>query len=367
MDALNTILQNIGIEKNTSILIGKNGCGKSRLLDQLRTSLKTQNITTVAIANCIHDKFTNTDSDPNFLGARLGLEMSNIALISALESTSTNENIIFTLGKILDYAGYQNEIGISLPIESPLTFEQTKKIFNTVDSETETNRIISSINFYLHKAIDGVLWIEMHSGSQDLISRSHIVNLIKFSRILNHEKRNNNISFTLRKKNGQALPFEKISSGESNQITFSFFIASKISQDTVIFIDEPENSLHPEWQREYINNLNNLFHYYNPKFIIATHSPLLISDECITYRIEDYRVVDVIDGDKGIEETLWRMFEIIEPESSFLSRQIVHILEDYSTRQLSQNETIRTLKALQRATTDIRQRDAISEIISLLP
>lgn len=366
MDALNTILRNIGVEKNTSILIGKNGCGKSQLLDQLRTSLQKQDITTVAIANCIHDKFTHADSDPNFLGARLGLEMSNTALISALESISTNESIIFTLGKILAYAGYQNEIGISLPVESPLSLEQTKKIFNTLDSETETARINSSINFYLNKAIDGVLWIELHSGSRDLLSRDHIVNFITFSKIFSNEKCRNNISFIL-KKNGRPLPFEKISSGESNQIIFSFFIASKISQNTVILIDEPENSLHPEWQREYVNNLNNLFHYYNPKFVIATHSPLVISDECITYRIENYRVIDIIRGDKGIEETLWRMFGIIEPESSFLSRYIVHVLEDYSSGNLSKNETIRTLNALQRATTDTRQIDAIFEVISLLP
>ena len=367
MDVIERTIIDIDTEKTVSILIGKNGSGKSQILDRLRTSFKKQNRTTIAIANCIHDKFTDTENDQNFLGARLGLEMSNTALIGALNSTFSNENIIFTLGKILDYTGYKDEIGISLPIKTPLTLEDARKIHNAFDSEIEANNLTTSLNFYLKHAQSGILWIELHSSTRDLISRAHIKNLIKLSEIFNHGKHNKNINVILKHKNGHILPFEKISSGESNQIVFSFFIASKIEQDAVILIDEPENSLHPEWQREYIKNLNNLFHYYNPKFIIATHSPLIISDECVTYRIEDYQIIDTFYGDKGIEEILWRLFGIIEPESSFLSRHIVHILEDYSNKYLSLDETKRTLKTLQRATTDSRQRDAISEVISLLP
>jgi predicted ATP-binding protein involved in virulence len=60
---------------------------------------------------------------------------------------------------------------------------------------------------------------------------------------------------------------------------FTFGIAANITDNSIILIDEPEISLHPEWQQRYINLLMNTFEgFYNCKFIIATHSPLVISN-----------------------------------------------------------------------------------------
>jgi hypothetical protein len=47
----------------------------------------------------------------------------------------------------------------------------------------------------------------------------------------------------------------------------------------IILIDEPENSLHPQWQRDYIEKINqwlDILWFKNCFFIIVTHSPLII-------------------------------------------------------------------------------------------
>ena len=44
--------------------------------------------------------------------------------------------------------------------------------------------------------------------------------------------------------------------------------------NSVILIDEPEISLHPEWQRKIINVYESIGE--NNQFIIATHSPHII-------------------------------------------------------------------------------------------
>ncbi len=64
------------------------------------------------------------------------------------------------------------------------------------------------------------------------------------------------------KKDDLSLPINKLSSGQLSLISTTFFIASYLRNGAVILIDEPENSLHPSWQRQYISNLKDLFPYY---------------------------------------------------------------------------------------------------------
>jgi AAA domain, putative AbiEii toxin, Type IV TA system len=52
-----------------------------------------------------------------------------------------------------------------------------------------------------------------------------------------------------------------------------------IQDGSLIFVDEPEISLHPEWQAQYIELLLKTFeHYGGCHFVLATHSPLILSD-----------------------------------------------------------------------------------------
>lgn len=84
------------------------------------------------------------------------------------------------------------------------------------------------------------------------------------------------------------------SSGELSLIFTMASIAGEIEDDSLIFIDEPELSLHPEWQLNFLSLLSDIFsNYKNCHFIIATHSPNLVSS------IPDNNAYIVnLDGDK---------------------------------------------------------------------
>jgi predicted ATP-binding protein involved in virulence len=85
---------------------------------------------------------------------------------------------------------------------------------------------------------------------------------------------------TLTKLNSYT-PFSiaEASSGEQAVVISILGIASKISNNSVICIDEPEICLHPEWQERYIKILTSTFSMYsNCHFIIATHSPQIVSN-----------------------------------------------------------------------------------------
>ena len=68
-----------------------------------------------------------------------------------------------------------------------------------------------------------------------------------------------------------AISSDKLSSGEKQML--SFLCYNTFSQNTSIYIDEPELSLHPDWQRMLIPAV--LSSNNNNQFFIATHSPFI--------------------------------------------------------------------------------------------
>lgn len=79
-------------------------------------------------------------------------------------------------------------------------------------------------------------------------------------------------------KGSKEFYFSWASSGEK-QLFFTFFnILANIKTNSLVLIDEPEISLHPNWQIGYIDFLKKLFKNYDCHFIVATHSHYLVSD-----------------------------------------------------------------------------------------
>ena len=53
------------------------------------------------------------------------------------------------------------------------------------------------------------------------------------------------------------------------------------NENTLFLFDEPDTYLHPSWQRNFIENINELANnseFINSQFLITTHSPQLLSN-----------------------------------------------------------------------------------------
>jgi predicted ATP-binding protein involved in virulence len=98
--------------------------------------------------------------------------------------------------------------------------------------------------------------------------------------------RRTNLSITV-SKNDQELSINQLSDGEKSLLTMVADIARRLAihhpglenplQGTgVILIDEIDAHLHPQWQRRIVSTLQTTFP--NCQFILATHSPFIISD-----------------------------------------------------------------------------------------
>lgn len=79
------------------------------------------------------------------------------------------------------------------------------------------------------------------------------------------------------------------SNGES---AFLYF-AEKIKENGLYLLDEPENSLSPEKQQELLRFLEDSARFFGCQFVIATHSPFLLSMRGAKIYDMDEEIVDV--------------------------------------------------------------------------
>ena len=69
-----------------------------------------------------------------------------------------------------------------------------------------------------------------------------------------------------------------LSSGEYHLWSTLLAICFSVQNGDVVLIDEPETSLHPQWQIEYMRLLNDITAFMtNGHIVVSTHSPLMIS------------------------------------------------------------------------------------------
>lgn len=94
------------------------------------------------------------------------------------------------------------------------------------------------------------------------------------------DRKSNEIRFL---QNGETLTPYKLSSGEKQMLVILLTVLVQDNQPGVLFMDEPEVSLHIQWQQKLIGLIREL----NPhlQIILTTHSPAVIMEgwmDCVT-------------------------------------------------------------------------------------
>ena len=79
----------------------------------------------------------------------------------------------------------------------------------------------------------------------------------------------------IRHDDGTLNPLDTLSSGE-RQIAGLIYAASHVAQNNVILVDEPELSLHIDWQRKIIGAMVQQFP--SKQLIVCTHSPIVSAE-----------------------------------------------------------------------------------------
>ncbi|EJH3443727.1 AAA family ATPase, partial [Escherichia coli] len=185
-------------------------------------------------------------------------------------------------------------------------------------------------------------------------------------------------SFFLMKK-GVEFPLSQASSGELYMLGIGLFIIKFITgfdnnnDDAIILIDEPENSLHPKWQREYIQNILNFIGKKSVDVYIATHSPFIAIPNNIDNA--NIRVATISEGELlyenpglglNIEEIYYDYFGVLTPKNRYLSEHCESLLKKYTLGIIPFYEAKHLLEDMKNASTDTLQISFIESVIELL-
>ncbi len=171
--------------------------------------------------------------------------------------------------------------------------------------------------------------------------------IFKFERQLTDAEVIESIDIFLSKKEHK-IPLLSASSGELSLISSIMYLSTTIEEGAVVLIDEPENSLHPSWQKNYVKNLMDIFFYYQPKIIIATHSPLIISDSEIwvegtqIFKSKNFEFTLQRTDQINIEEIFFKLFDTVTPQNRYLSNYLIDKLNELAAGEITL-ERIKTI------------------------
>lgn len=134
---------------------------------------------------------------------------------------------------------------------------------------------------------------------------------------------------------------QESSSGEYHFFSSMVGLLATVKENSLVFIDEPEISLHPNWQMKYFSFLRELFSdaiYATCHILVATHSHFLISDlkgnssKIIGLKKEDGRI-QIVDLPVNIdtygwsaEEVLYSIFSVRTTRNFFLEYDLTKLV-----------------------------------------
>lgn len=169
-----------------------------------------------------------------------------------------------------------------------------------------------------------------------------------------------------------AININDISSGQKCLLLSVLSIAASITNDSLVLIDEPEISLHPEWQETYIQLLTNSFKSYKGcHFIIATHSPQIISNlpkaNCFVSDMETESVISSSEQyHKSADFQLATLFNAPGNENEYLKRLAINILTLISVDKFDAEKHSSDLSILKQSKMKLDNDDSVKKLIELI-
>ena len=137
-------------------------------------------------------------------------------------------------------------------------------------------------------------------------------------------------SVMLRKRDGEPVELLELSSGELNLLSGFLGLAAHLTDGSVILIDEPENSLHPDWQVKYVGMLEAVLNKHQGcHYIIATHSPLIVSGVASSHstvlRLDQEPIEVNADAvsDASPDATLLNAFSVVTAGNNFIKHLVL--------------------------------------------
>jgi predicted ATPase len=134
-----------------------------------------------------------------------------------------------------------------------------------------------------------------------------------------------------KRKNGTVIDLKEASSGELSMAITFMSLAANLTDSALVLIDEPETNLHPEWQARYIDVLLRTFKEFRGcHYVLATHSPLILSDAPPNATVASLSDSDLQDGTevsgRPVDYLLVKAFDVASGANYYVQEELVKAL-----------------------------------------
>ncbi|WP_217906120.1 AAA family ATPase [Vibrio natriegens] len=416
-------------ENSYTIITGKNGVGKSRLISEIARKYTDKYVTdreeylfhsiyksfdhpkVIAVSTSPFDKFPlNTKrnnayeiSNYRYVGMRSNkVNLSSVSLISSAISGIFEQ---LTVGggyerliRVFEVLGFAPELQFVFKINLDVYHKERRY---DLDRDNELHRILMGMDIPLdrkvidslegldlpmvHEIVEALSFITSLHNKNDIISMNvdfYSSKRISFNGDLFGDENimkpistllKNNIirimDVKLDKNNFGPMSLRRASSGEQCMLVMMLGIAGHITDSSLILIDEPEISLHPKWQENFTSLLIDVFsEYKNCQFIIATHSPQIVSNlrasSCFITSITKRKVYPADKFSKQSSDfQLAELFDAPGNKNEYITRLSFSLLSKVKNQKCVYSEDKEQLRHLMNFLPDLRKDDAVYELI----
>lgn len=172
----------------------------------------------------------------------------------------------------------------------------------------------------------------------------------------------------------ESKPFSifELSSGEYHMYTSLLGLGFGITESSIVLIDEPENSLHPQWQREFMQSVFTICEgiLKNGHLVVCTHSPLIVGTA-----VEGSSIVELSKTESKIssvrfgassDELLLSQFGVGSSRNNFVIDTVQRAVSLIERGDFKNIEFLKLIPELEKIRESLSIDDPLTEVINVI-
>ncbi len=266
------------LDQDTNILIGKNGSGKSTLLKLVYAYISNdvetlESYKSPYIELTISKTYDNGEVKESKITQSKSLANIHVVLVNTfdIKYDKKNDDIIDLDSQLMrlvaDFGEYQRSLTLIVNKKVGVQKIERDELFKNISiAKPEDLNRLQQLSIEIKKATDKIYnpLLEFKKLIDDYFSGTNKTLVID----------NENAPLLIEIENkSEAIKVINLSSGEKQLLIIFLTVILQKDNPFILLMDEPETSLHVEWQSTFIDNIRKLNSAI--QIIIATHNPLI--------------------------------------------------------------------------------------------
>jgi len=290
---------------------------------------------------------------------------------------------------ILDFIGYDHRVSLSYTMvmkdkkdgalkESVAQRVEKDREYNRLDKKEKNAKTNQLYNFYKTKTASGKAQHDYDIDFDSDTTTGDTIDELRYIYKLKQYDLVNNSTNVIFHKRGSNITSEEMSSGEFDMLATVLSISAAADYShTLVLLDEPELSLHPNWQMTLIDNLDRALKNKVCHLLIATHSHMIVSDlpmkrssviQAEKDENSNLKATTISESTYGwsAEEVLLKVFKTATDRNRYFGERIGKLLERMGNNTISPKEVRDELKELQEISMHLSDIDPMKTILNTI-